>query len=111
MVIMIHKFLINLFFHVFLSEFLRRKFEAEKQQIILENTDEKSSYQRLLKEFNRLELKNEHLEAAMAKYKGGNAHKVRNNTFNIYFSLNQAWEYVYLNILFKLIICWPRISF
>ncbi|XP_045101361.1 unconventional myosin-Va-like isoform X4 [Portunus trituberculatus] len=57
------------------EEYLRRKFEAEKQQLILENTDEKSGYQRLLKEFNRLEQKNEHLEEELAKFKGGNAHK------------------------------------
>lgn len=59
------------------SEALRRKFEAEKQQLILENTDEKSGYQRLLKEFNRLEQRNEFLEEQLGKYKGGNAHKVR----------------------------------
>lgn len=63
-------------FSCLFSEILRRKFEAEKQQLILENTDEKSGYQRLLKEFNRLEQRNEALEEQLAKYKGGNAHKV-----------------------------------
>ncbi|XP_050723307.1 unconventional myosin-Va-like isoform X3 [Eriocheir sinensis] len=57
------------------EETLRRKFEAEKQQLILETTDEKSGYQRLIKEFNRLEQRNEFLEEQLTKYKGGNAHK------------------------------------
>lgn len=46
----------------------------------MENTDEKSAYQRLLKEFNRLEQKNDLLEEQLAKHKGSNAHKVRNLT-------------------------------
>nr|XP_053650160.1 unconventional myosin-Va-like isoform X2 [Cherax quadricarinatus] len=57
------------------EEMLRRKFEAEKQQIIMENADEKTAYQRLLKEFNRLEQKNDLLEEQIKKFKGGNAHK------------------------------------
>nr|XP_045614507.1 unconventional myosin-Va-like isoform X4 [Procambarus clarkii] len=66
------------------EEVLRRKFEAEKEQIIMENTDEKSAYQRLLKEFNRLEQKNDVLEEQLAKLKGGNAHKrTASNVSNI----------------------------
>lgn len=44
--------------------------------MIMEYSEEKSSYQRLLKEFNRLEQKNEQLEEQMAKMTGGNSHKV-----------------------------------
>ncbi|XP_071515653.1 unconventional myosin-Va isoform X4 [Panulirus ornatus] len=57
------------------EELLRRKFEAEKQQLFMENADEKLAYQRLLKEFNRLEQKNDLLEEQLAKHKGNNAHK------------------------------------
>ncbi|XP_069970718.1 unconventional myosin-Va-like isoform X8 [Penaeus vannamei] len=57
------------------EELLKRKYEAEKQQMIMEYSEEKSSYQRLLKEFNRLEQKNEQLEEQMAKMTGGNSHK------------------------------------
>lgn len=42
----------------------------------MENSEEKSAYQKLLREFNRLEQKSENLEEQMAKMKGGNAHKV-----------------------------------
>lgn len=86
---MIQNFHLMYVFLFFFSEFLRRKFEAEKQQLILENTDEKSGYQRLLKEFNRLEQKNENLEEELARYKGGNTHKVRTISMHAYISYNQ----------------------
>lgn len=57
------------------KETLRRKFEAEKQQLILENTNERSGNQRLPKEFNLLEQRNKFLEEQLAKYKGENVHK------------------------------------
>ncbi|KAK7077772.1 Unconventional myosin-Va, partial [Halocaridina rubra] len=56
------------------EEILRRKFEAEKQQIIMEASEEKAAYQRLLSEFNRMEQKSEMLEEQLAKVKGG-SHK------------------------------------
>ncbi|XP_042231898.1 unconventional myosin-Va-like isoform X3 [Homarus americanus] len=66
------------------EELLRRKFEAEKQQIIMEGSDEKSAYQRLLKEFNRLEQKNDILEEQLVRVKGSNVHKrTASNVSNI----------------------------
>lgn len=65
---------------MFLTEHLQRKHEAEKQQIFMENKDEKSAYQKLLRAFNQLEQKNDALEEQLRRHKGGNAHKVRKST-------------------------------
>ncbi|KAK4298029.1 hypothetical protein Pmani_029591 [Petrolisthes manimaculis] len=72
---------------------LKKKFEAEKQQLIMENSEEKSAYQRLLREFNRLEQKSENLEEQMAKMKGGNAHKrTASNVSNLSGTSDNATE-------------------
>lgn len=42
----------------------------------MENKEEKSAYQKLLREFNRQEQKREFLEDELKRLKGGNAHKV-----------------------------------
>lgn len=57
------------------EEVLKRKFEAERDRIIMEASEEKSAYQRLLKEFNRLEQKNDQLEEELARSNRGSSHK------------------------------------
>ncbi|XP_068247179.1 unconventional myosin-Va isoform X6 [Palaemon carinicauda] len=64
------------------EELLRRKFEAEKQQIIMESSEEKAAYQRLLGEYNRLEQKNDILEEQLAKVKGGTHKRSASNVSN-----------------------------
>ncbi|XP_064089010.1 unconventional myosin-Va-like isoform X3 [Macrobrachium nipponense] len=64
------------------EELLRRKFEAEKQQIIMESSEEKAAYQRLLAEYNRLEQKNDILEEQLAKVKGGSHKRSASNVSN-----------------------------
>ncbi|XP_076051644.1 dilute class unconventional myosin isoform X10 [Oratosquilla oratoria] len=61
------------------EELLRKKFEAEKEQIYMEYDQEKASYQKLLKEFNRLEQKNDTLEEELGKLRGNKHQRTASN--------------------------------
>ncbi|CAL4082348.1 unnamed protein product, partial [Meganyctiphanes norvegica] len=65
------------------EEMLRRKFEAEKERIFMEASEEKSAYQRLLREFNKLEQKNDQLEEELAKTKGSSHKRTPSNVSNL----------------------------
>ena len=59
------------------AELLKQKLDVEKERMLLEHDQEKSAYQRLLKELNALEMKNDFLEEELSRYKGSSsAHKV-----------------------------------
>ncbi|KAL7645004.1 UNVERIFIED_CONTAM: hypothetical protein RMT77_004828 [Armadillidium vulgare] len=57
------------------EENLKKKFESEKTLLLMEYDQDKSAYQKLLREYNKLEQKCENLEDDLFRYKGNKSHK------------------------------------